>query len=70
VPVPSWPAYQDWLTDATDWRLKFGSAHALGCNFVFCDGSVHTIGYDINNDVHARLCNRFDGKPIPSKTVD
>ncbi len=70
MPVPSYPSYQEQISDPTDWRLKFGSAHPTGCNFVFCDGSVHTISYNISNDIHARLCNRCDGKAIPAKVVD
>jgi hypothetical protein len=39
----------------------FGSAHSQGCCFVFCDGSVHFIEYNIDPEVHRRLGNRKDG---------
>ena len=42
----------------------FGSAHPTGCNFVFCDGAVHFIRYDIDAEVHRRLGNRHDALPI------
>jgi prepilin-type processing-associated H-X9-DG protein len=43
----------------------FGSAHASGFNAVFCDGSVHSISYQIDRTVHAQLGNRRDGMSIP-----
>ena len=44
--------------DKSSW--KFGSAHAQGFNMAMCDGSVHTIRYEIEESVHRRLCNRCD----------
>ena len=43
---------------------RFGSAHPVGINMTFCDGSVHTINYTIDPDIHALLGNRHDGEPI------
>jgi prepilin-type N-terminal cleavage/methylation domain-containing protein len=45
---------------------RFGSAHAAGFNVVMCDGSVHTLAYDLDPTVHERLANRRDGNPIPA----
>jgi prepilin-type N-terminal cleavage/methylation domain-containing protein/prepilin-type processing-associated H-X9-DG protein len=44
-------------------HCRFGSAHPAGCQFVFCDGSVRMISYDIDAEVHRRLGNRHDGLP-------
>jgi prepilin-type N-terminal cleavage/methylation domain-containing protein/prepilin-type processing-associated H-X9-DG protein len=41
--------------------LSFGSVHSGGMNMAFCDGSVHTISYDIDWQVHRDLGDRADG---------
>jgi len=43
---------------------RFGSAHSGGCHFVFCDGAIKLISYEIDAAVHRRLGNRQDGKPV------
>jgi hypothetical protein len=40
---------------------RFGSAHAASFHMMFCDGSVHSISYDIDAVAHSRLAHRFDG---------
>jgi prepilin-type N-terminal cleavage/methylation domain-containing protein len=43
----------------------FGSVHAEGAYFVFCDGGVHLISYDIDPNIYVRLGNKSDGEVIP-----
>jgi prepilin-type N-terminal cleavage/methylation domain-containing protein/prepilin-type processing-associated H-X9-DG protein len=40
----------------------FGSAHAGGLNMAMCDGSVHTISYDIDYLTHRYLAVKDDGE--------
>jgi prepilin-type N-terminal cleavage/methylation domain-containing protein len=46
----------------SDSGYTFGSAHVSGWNVSMCDGSVQTLGYDIQLDTHKRLAARNDGK--------
>ncbi len=48
--------------------MRFGSAHVMSCNFVFCDGSVKSITYFVDPLVFANLCRRNDQNPIDEKT--
>jgi prepilin-type N-terminal cleavage/methylation domain-containing protein/prepilin-type processing-associated H-X9-DG protein len=61
-----YPPVQD--TPGIDFHMIFGSAHANGFNMALCDGSVHLINYSIDLEVHRRLGNRKDGKPIDGKS--
>jgi prepilin-type processing-associated H-X9-DG protein len=41
--------------------VAFGSAHAGSLNMAFCDGSVRSVDYDIDRDVHRHQASRLDG---------
>jgi prepilin-type N-terminal cleavage/methylation domain-containing protein/prepilin-type processing-associated H-X9-DG protein len=56
------PPTQD--TPGWERRFSFGSAHPGGMNMALCDGSVRTITYDINLEMHQRLANSRDGQAI------
>ena len=43
---------------------RFGGPHESGFNAAFCDGSVRTIGFDIEPVIHAANCNRKDGAVV------
>jgi hypothetical protein len=47
-------------------EARFGSAHPATFQAVFCDGSVHSITYDISPLAHRYLANRSDGEVIPA----
>jgi prepilin-type processing-associated H-X9-DG protein len=40
----------------------FGSAHPAVCQFVFCDGSVHSLSYTVDGVTLAALAGRNDRK--------
>jgi len=40
---------------------RFGSAHPSTFNIAFCDGSVHSVTYDVDPQTHRSLANRLDG---------
>ena len=42
----------------------FGGSHSAGCQFVFCDGSVHTITYDVDIITFGRLGPVDDGEVV------
>jgi prepilin-type N-terminal cleavage/methylation domain-containing protein len=43
---------------------SFGGPHSGVCLFVFCDGSVRPISYEITDSTLVNLCNRRDGQVI------
>jgi prepilin-type processing-associated H-X9-DG protein len=61
------PASPDWLdswksigmvTQFGLWFYPFGSAHPSTWNMVFCDGSVHSLSYNISLTTHQALATR------------
>jgi prepilin-type N-terminal cleavage/methylation domain-containing protein len=44
--------------------LVFGSAHSAGWNVMFCDGSIHTMPFQIDLATHQNLANRADGQSV------
>lgn len=52
------PLYDAWDSPRKD---PFGSSHVNGCSFVFVDGSVHLISFEVELGVHQNLGNRHDG---------
>jgi prepilin-type N-terminal cleavage/methylation domain-containing protein/prepilin-type processing-associated H-X9-DG protein len=43
---------------------QWGSAHPVGMNALFGDGSVHVVPYTISNETMLRLCVRDDGQVV------
>ena len=74
-------ADSQWFTDNNGNRLPdspgdgwlryrvFGSAHPAGGNFTFVDGSVHTIPYDVDEQVFKYLGHRDDGQIVDSSDL-
>jgi prepilin-type N-terminal cleavage/methylation domain-containing protein/prepilin-type processing-associated H-X9-DG protein len=65
--VPTHTPMQDTPGVAND--VRFGSAHANGCNMCFCDGSVRTIDYAIDPFANRYLGNRDDGRTVDAKKL-
>jgi prepilin-type N-terminal cleavage/methylation domain-containing protein/prepilin-type processing-associated H-X9-DG protein len=49
-------------------HTAFGSPHSGGLNMSFCDGSIHTVSYDIDWIAHRDLGNRADGNSVDFST--
>lgn len=47
--------------------VAFGSAHASVLNMAFCDGSVHSVNYDIEPLTHRWQANRLDGQVVSDR---
>jgi len=60
----SWQPRQDMLGVDNPCIYAFGSAHAGALNMAMCDGSVHSISYDIDANTHRFLAVRSDGEAV------
>jgi prepilin-type N-terminal cleavage/methylation domain-containing protein/prepilin-type processing-associated H-X9-DG protein len=59
---------QDSQTDPNEAGIKcFGSPHSNGCNFAMCDGSVHTLNYNMDATTFRYLGHREDGITLNPK---
>jgi prepilin-type N-terminal cleavage/methylation domain-containing protein/prepilin-type processing-associated H-X9-DG protein len=52
-------------TEVQPYVENFGSYHPGVCQFVFCDGSVHSLSVSLNSKILGYLANRSDGNVIP-----
>ncbi|WP_197530860.1 DUF1559 domain-containing protein [Bythopirellula polymerisocia] len=48
---------------------RFGSAHSGGCNLAMVDGSVQSISYDVDSEVHRKNGHRSDGGAVRTYEV-
>ncbi|WP_428307067.1 DUF1559 domain-containing protein [Lacipirellula sp.] len=68
-PNADWPAegylpQQDTDAQGPNWTANlfaFGSAHPGSLNMAMCDGSVRSLAYDVDQEVHRQTANRLDG---------
>jgi prepilin-type N-terminal cleavage/methylation domain-containing protein len=51
-------------------NLRFGSPHAIVCNFVLCDGSVHSISYEVNPIAYAIFGSRNDTTTVRESVLN
>jgi len=63
--TPSWAdqsIYASQAGHAIAYRsYAYGSAHSGSFNMAFCDGSVHSIPYDVDPRIHGLLASKSDG---------
>jgi hypothetical protein len=42
----------------------FGGPHPAACQFVYCDGSVHSIAYEVDREAFRALGSRAEGETV------
>jgi len=64
-------SYNPPLRDAPvgDVPFRFGSAHTTMFNVVYCDGSVHSISYDIDSNIHQSLGSRNGAETVNDSSL-
>ncbi len=65
--IPPTPDQRD-LDKQEALKVQFGSVHASACNFVFCDGSVHSISYEVDPEAYSVFGSR-NSDVIVTETV-
>jgi prepilin-type processing-associated H-X9-DG protein len=63
------PATSRFCTGNNSEVFFFGSAHPAGMNAVYADGSVHTIGYNIDGVLFNSLGTRSGGEEVSGDTL-
>jgi prepilin-type N-terminal cleavage/methylation domain-containing protein len=61
---------QDDYTYDGDRHCGWGSAHPMTFNMSFCDGSVQSVSYNIDFNVHRAMANRQDGMVVDRSALD
>ncbi len=60
-PMQDYPIVGESCSNCCPRNFRFGSAHWIGAQFVFCDGSVALVHYWVDPEVFRRLSSRNDG---------
>lgn len=63
VDIHRWTEFAPDHDSAVVDRTRFGSAHRATLNVALCDGSVRSLGYQIDAEIFRRLGHRHDGGP-------
>lgn len=61
---------EQWILDLFGTpNMPLGGPHPGTCQFVMCDGSVHSLSTSISKSVLGYLANRHDGQIIPAESL-
>ena len=62
MPLPDSEGDGKYPANKIYFHKSMGSPHSGGVNHVYVDGSVHSVGFDVDQGVYDGLGNRQDGK--------